>query len=326
MKAALHTQYGPSELLKVGDVEKPEPKENEILIKIFATTVTTTDCNFRNFTFVPRSLLFPIKLQFGINKPKVNILGVEASGVVEKKGQNVKNFNIGDNVFGSPEPNLGTHAEYVCIPENRMLTNKPSNASWEEAAALVNMGNTALFYLKDLASVQSGQEVLINGASGGIGTFAIQIACYFGARVTAVCSTSNLDLVRSLGAEKVIDYTKEDFIKNQETYDVIFDVVANRTFSECKNSLNSNGLFLPTLPSLSIIFHSLWTCFFCRKKVKFGSAPAKAENLEYLKNLYENEKIKTIIDQRFKLEQISNAFGYVEKGHRKGNVVVMIRE
>ena len=224
MKAVLHTAYGPADELQLQEVAKPLPAENEILIKIHATTVTSTDCNVRNFTFVPKIFHFPMRLNFGLFKPKNNILGLDLSGEVESVGENVTRFEVGDQVFGTTEPNYGAHAEYICLPEDAVLAKKPANMTYQEAAAVPVMGNTALFYIRDLGNIQAGQKILINGASGGIGTFAVQLAKYYGAEVTGVCSTGNLELVKTLGDDQVIDYTKEDLTKSAETYDVIFDV------------------------------------------------------------------------------------------------------
>ena len=247
MKAILHTKYGPPDELQLGEVEKPVPKANEVLIKIHATTVTTTDCNARNFTFVPKLFLLPARMFFGYKKPKINILGIDLAGEIEAVGVDVKQFKKGDQIFGTPEPAFGGHAEYTCIREDGVLTIKPANTTWEEAASIPLAANTALFYIRDQGNIQAGQKVLINGASGGIGTFALQLAKYYGAEVTGVCSSTNLEMVRSLGADKVVDYTKEDFTKRDETYDVIFDVVGKLSYSRCKSSLKKKGIYLVNL-------------------------------------------------------------------------------
>jgi len=234
VKAIVHTKYGPPDELQLKEVEKPVPKDDEVLIKIHATTVTTSDCNIRNFTFVPKLFLLPSRMQFGFMKPKINILGLDLAGEIEAVGKDVRRFKKGDQVFGTPEPALGAHAEYICIPEDGVLTIKPANTTWEEAAAIPLAGNTALYFIRDLGNIQAGQKVLINGASGGIGTFAVQLAKYYGAEVTGVCSTTNVELVKSLGADKVIDYTKQDFTKTGQAYDVILDVVGKSSFSRCK--------------------------------------------------------------------------------------------
>jgi NADPH:quinone reductase-like Zn-dependent oxidoreductase len=287
MKAIVHTKYGPPDELQLKEVEKPVPKEDEVRIKIHATTVTTSDCNVRNFTFVPKLFLLPTRMQLGLMKPKNNILGFDLAGDVEAVGKDVTRFKIGDQVFGTTEPAYGAHAEYICLPEDGVLTNKPANMSYEEAATIPVIANTALHFIRDLGNIQASQKVLINGASGGIGTFAVQLAKYYGAEVTGVCSTTNLELVKSLGADKVIDYTKEDFTKTGQTYDVIFDAVGKSSFSRCKSSLKKNGIYLDTLPKLATLLQMLWTLKIGSKKVKMEGAPAKVENLLFLKELIE---------------------------------------
>jgi NADPH:quinone reductase-like Zn-dependent oxidoreductase len=324
MKAILHTEYGPPDELQLKEVEKPVPKEDEVLIKIHATTVTTSDCNIRNFTFVP-SLFVPIsRMQFGFTKPKNNILGLDLAGEIEAVGVDVKRFKKGDHVFGSSEPALGAHAEYICIPEEWAITKKPANLTYEEAASIPLAAITALFFIRDQGNIRAGQNILINGASGAIGTFAVQLAKYYGAEVTGVCSTKNLELVKSLGADQVIDYTKEDFTKTGQTYDFIFDVVGKSSFSSCKNLLKKNGIYLVTLPKLDTLIQMLWTSMVGDKKVKNGTQPATIENLDFLKELTEAGKLKTIIDRRYPLEETAEAFRFVEKGHKKGSVVITV--
>ena len=324
MKAILHTKYGPPDELQLKEVEKPVPKEDEVLIKIHATTVTTTDCNIRNSTFVPTLFLLPSRMQLGFNKPKINILGVDLAGDIEAAGVDVKRFKKGDQVFGTPGPPLGAHAEYICMPENGVLTTKPANVTYEEAASIPLAANTALYFIRDQGNIQAGQKVLINGASGGIGTFAVQLAKYYGAEVTGVCSTTNVEMVKSLGADMVIDYTKEDLTKSNERYDVIFDVVGKISFSRCKNSLKKKGIYLTTLPTMAIILQTIWTSMIGGKKVKFGDAVPKVENIIFLKELVEAGIIKPVIDRIYPLEQTAEAFRYVEKGHKKGNVVITV--
>lgn len=324
MKAIVHTKYGPPDELQLKEVKNPVPKDNEVLIKVHATTVTTSDCNVRNFTFTPTLFLLPMRMSLGFNKPKTNILGVDLAGEIEAVGKDVKLFKKGDQVFGTPEPALGAHAEYICMPEDRALTIKPANKTFEEVASIPVAGNSALFFIRDQANVQAGQKVLINGASGGIGTYAVQLAKYYGAEVSGVCSTTNLGMVKSLGADNVIDYTKEDFTKSGETYDVIFDVVGTISYSRCKNSLKREGIYLATLPTMAIILQTLWTSIIGGKKVKFGDAVGKVENLNFLKELTETGKLEAVIDKRYPLEQTAEAFTYVEKGHKKGNVVITV--
>jgi NADPH:quinone reductase-like Zn-dependent oxidoreductase len=323
MKAIVHTKYGPPDELELKEVEKPVPKDNQVLVKIHATTVTTSDCNVRNLTFVPKLFLLPMRMQLGFRKPNVNILGMDFAGEIEAVGKDVNLFKKGDRVFGTPTPALGTHAEYVCIPEDGVLTTKPANMTYEEAASVPLAANTALYFIRDLGNIQAGQKVLINGASGAIGTFAVQLAKHYGAEVTGVCSTTNLELTRSLGADKVIDYTNGDFTKSDETYDVIFDVVGKLPFSRCKSSLKEKGIYLATLPTLTILLQMAWTLAGDRT-IKIGDAIGKVENLVFLRELIEAGEIRAVIDRRYPLEQTAEAFGYVEKGHKKGNVVITV--
>jgi NADPH:quinone reductase-like Zn-dependent oxidoreductase len=252
MKAILHTAYGPPDELQLKEIETPVPKDNEVLIRIHATTVTTSDCNMRNLTFVPKLFVLPMRMQFGFLSPSNNILGFDLAGQVEAAGKNVTRFKEGDQVFGTTEPAFGAHAEYICLPEDAVLTTKPANMTFEEAATIPVIANTALHFIRDLGHVQAGQSVLIIGASGGIGTFSVQLAKYYGAEVTGVCSTTNLELVKSLGADKVIDYTQQDFTRSGETYDVIFDAVGKSSFSRCKSSLKENGVYLVTVPKATV--------------------------------------------------------------------------
>lgn len=324
MKAILHTAYGPADELQLKEVEKPVPKAGEVLIKIHATTVTTSDCNIRNLTFVPKIFWLPTRMQFGFTKPKITILGFDLAGEIEAIGKGVTGFRVGDRVFGTTEPAYGAHAEYICLPEDGVITNKPANLTYEEAATIPVIANTALHFIRDLGKVQAGQRVLINGASGGVGTFAVQLAKHFGAEVTGVCSSTNLEMVKSLGADKVMDYTREDFTKNNEVYDVIFDAAGKSSFSRCKNSLSKEGIYLDTLPKLSTLLFMFWTSYFGSKKTIMEGAPAKLDNLLTLKELIEAGKLITVIDRRYPLEQIVDAYKYVEKGHKKGNVVITV--
>lgn len=324
MKAIIHTGYGSPDELQLTEVEKPEPKDNEVLIRIHATTVTTSDCNVRNFTFVPSLALLPSRMYYGFNKPRVKILGIDLAGEIETVGKDVRRFKEGDQVFGTPDVRFGAHAQYACMPKDGVLTAKPANTTWEEAASIPLAGNTALYFIRDLGNVQSGQRVLINGASGGIGTFAVQLAKYYGAEVTGVCSSTNVEMVKSLGAEWVIDYTKEDFTQTGQTYDVIFDAVGKSSFSSCKSALNKNGIYLSTLPQLGVIIPMLWTPIIGRKTVKLGNAIPNLENLILLKELTEARKLRAVIDRRYPLEQTAEAFRYVEQGHKKGNVVIEV--
>jgi NADPH:quinone reductase-like Zn-dependent oxidoreductase len=321
MKAIVYTEYGPPDVLQLQEVEKPVPEDNEVLIKIHATTVTTA--GIAALTGEP----FIARFDTGLTKPKNPILGVELAGEIEAVGADVKRFREGDQVFA--EPGSGTYAEYICLPEDGALAIKPANMTFEEAAAVVDGALTALHFLRDKGNIQSGQKVLINGASGSIGTFAVQLARYYGAEVTGVCSTTNLELVKSLGADKVVDYTQEDFTKSGQTYDVIFDTVNKSSFSRCKNSLTQSGIYLTTFPTPAILLQMLWTSIVGSKKavVAFaGLRPAseKTENLIFLKELIEEGKLKSVIDKRYPLEQTAEAHRYVDKGHKRGNVVITV--
>ena len=324
MKAVLHTAYGPPDELELKEVEKPVPSDDQVLVRIHATTVTSSDCNVRNLTFAPTWSVLPMRMQFGLRKPKIDRLGIDLAGEVEAVGKDVSRFKPGDPVFGRPDPALGAHAEYICIAEQGVLAMKPAKLTWEEAACLPLAANTALYFVRDLGNIQAGQRVLINGASGGIGTFAVQLAKVYGAHVTGVCSTSNVEMVTSLGADRVIDYTQEDLTSGGETYDVVFDVVGKTSYSRCKNALSKNGLYLATLPTIAIVLQTLRTFLVGGKRVKFGDAKGKAENLRFLGELAEEGKLRSVIDGCYPLEQIAEAFRYVEKGHKKGNVVITV--
>jgi NADPH:quinone reductase-like Zn-dependent oxidoreductase len=325
MKAILHTKYGPPDELQLKEIDIPVPSDNEILIKIHATTVTSTDCNVRNFTFVPGIFQLPARLfMFGVFKPRINILGIDLAGVIEAVGKDVKRFKEGDQVFGTPGMTFGAHAEYTCVPEDAVLTIKPANMAWEEAAPIFLGASTALFYLRDKGNIQAGHKILIYGASGAIGTYAVQLAKYFGAEVTGVCSTTNLEMVKSLGADKVIDYTQEDYTRSGETYDLILDTVGKTSFSRCRKSLKQKGVFLPVVMDLTELVQILWTSMTDGKKVKGGVAGESVEDLNFFKELIEAEKLKPVIDRCYPLEKTAEAFRYVEKGHKKGNVVITV--
>jgi NADPH:quinone reductase-like Zn-dependent oxidoreductase len=324
MKAIVHTKFGPPDELQLKEVVKPVPGDKEVLIKIHASTVTTTDCNVRNFTFVPKSFRFLSRIMFGFKKPKINILGIDLAGEIEAIGKDVKLFKVGDQVLGSPGTKFGGHAEYCCVPENGALAIKPDDMCWEEAAAISLAGNTALFFIRDLGKIKAGQKILIHGASGAIGTYAVQLAKYYGAKVTGVCSAMNVEMVKSLGADKVIDYTKEAFTKSDERYDFVFDVVGKTTFSQCKGILKPKGIYLENMLELKDILKMIWTSIAGGKKIKGGVSIEKAENLYFLIKLIESGKLKPVIDRCFPLEKTAEAFQYVEQGHKKGNVIITI--
>ena len=323
MKAIVCTRYGPPNVLQLRDVTKPAPGDNEVLVRIFATTVSSGDVRIRSFNIPPLPWL-PARIMFGLRKPRKQILGSAVAGEIEAVGKEVKRFKEGDQVFGSTNFGSGTLAEYTCIPEAGVLTIKPANMTYEEAAALFFGGHTALHFLRK-GNIKSGQKVLIYGASGAIGTYAVQLAKYFGAEVTGVCSTMNVEMVNLLGADNVIDYTKEDFTKSGQTYDIIFDTVGKSSFAGCVRSLTKTGFYLRAVHmELSPIVRGLWTSMISAKKVVGGVASEKTEDLIFLKELFEAGKIKPVIDRKYPLEQSAEAHRYVEKGHKKGSVVITV--
>lgn len=324
MKAIVYTRYGPPDVLQLKEVERPVPKDNEVLIRVHATSVTTGDCNVRGFTFIPPGFGPLPRLMFGIRKPKRTILGVELAGEIEAVGKDVTLFKKGDQVFGIDSTRWGGYAQYTCRTEAGALAIRPANMTYEEAAAVPFGAGTALYFLRR-AHIQNGQKALIIGASGAVGTCAIQLAKYYGATVTGVCSTRNLELVKSLGADKVIDYTREDFTRNGETYDIILDTVVGKTsFSRCKGSLSPKGRYLAVAGGLKAAVQMLWTSITGGKKVLFGSAAESKEDLIFLKELIEAGKLKAVIDRSYPLEQTAEAHRYADQGHKRGNVVITV--
>ena len=322
MKAVVYEKYGPPDVLELREVEKPTPKANEVLIRIYATTATKYDCWMRSCT-APTGFGLLMRIASGIRKPKKPILGTTLAGEIEAVGKDVTLFRKGDQVFGYPGMSMGAYAEYICLPEDGALAIKPANMTYEQAAAVQQGALTALYFLRK-AKIQSGQKILVFGASGGVGLFAVQLAKYFGTEVTGVCSTTKLELVKSVGADKVIDYTKEDFTKRGETYDIIFDTVGKSPFSGSIRSLKKEGIYLFTTYGLLRLFRILWHNRTSSKKAISGLLEETAEDLVFLRELIEAGKLKAVIDRRYPLEQAAEAHRYVESGHKKGNVVITV--
>jgi NADPH:quinone reductase-like Zn-dependent oxidoreductase len=322
MKAVVYEKYGPPDVLELREVEKPNPKANEVLIRIYATTATKYDCWMRSCT-APTGFGLLMRIASGIRKPKKPILGTTLAGEIEAVGKDVTLFRKGDQVFGYPGMSMGAYAEYICLPEDGALAIKPANMTYEQAAAVQQGALTALYFLRK-AKIQSGQKILVFGASGGVGLFAVQLAKYFGTEVTGVCSTTKLELVKSVGADKVIDYTKEDFTKRGETYDIIFDTVGKSPFSGSIRSLKKEGIYLFTTYGLPRLFRILWHNRTSSKKAISGLLEETAEDLMFLRELIEAGKLKAVIDRRYPLEQAAEAHRYVESGHKKGNVVITV--
>ena len=331
MNAIVYEKYGPPDVLQLKEVEQPTPKDNEVLIRIYAAAVTATDPVDR------KGEPFVARIFSGIRRPKHPIPGGMLAGVIEATGKDVRRFKVGDRVYGSTGLTLGAHAEFKCLPEDEALAIVPGGMSYEEAAATVDGVLTAMPFLRDEAKIQRGQNILIIGASGSVGVAAVQLAKYYGAEVTGVCSTSNLEMVKSLGADEVIDYTKDDFTKNGRTYDVIFDAVGKSSFSRSKISLKPSGIYLSTGPTvggfffntLVLLLQMLWTSKIGNKRAKFaatGLRPSseKTKDLALLNDLIEAGTIVPVIDRRYPLEHIVEAHRYVEQGHKRGNVIIAV--
>jgi len=331
MKAIVLTDYGTPDVLQLTEVVTPTPRDNEIQIHIYATSVNFGDLMARNFKEVtPRqfNMLFVFwlmaKISFGLRKPKVKILGNEFAGVVAAVGKEVKRFKKGDAVFGYSGQSFGAYAGYLCMPEDGCVAIKPANMTFEEAAIVPYGGIMALNLLRRM-NIQRGQKILINGASGGIGSAAVQIARYYGAEVTGVCGTPRLDFVKSLGADKVIDYTREDFTEKGETYDLVFDILGKTPFSRCKKALKPNGIQLFASFKVKQLLQMLWTSRPGGQRVICAIAPGSTEDLIALKELIEAGQFKAIIEKRYPLEQAAEAHRYVEEGHKRGSVVITLK-
>jgi len=323
MKAIVYEKYGPPDVLQLKEVEKPTPKDDEVLIKVHAASANPLDWHLM------RGKPFLVHLTEGLLKPKKKILGADVAGQVEEVGRNVKQFQPGDEVFGGSF-NLGAFAEYVCVPEDGAVL-KPGSVTFEEAAAVPVAALTAVQGLRDKGQIQSGQKVLINGASGGVGTFAVQIAKSFGAEVTGVCSTRNLDMVRSIGADHVIDYTQEDFTKNGQTYDLIYCAVGNRSAADYKRALNPNGICVvagfTTMSHMlfQVLFLGGWVSMTGSKKIgAMGTVTPNKEDLVVIKELLETGKVVPVIDRRYPLSETTEAIRYLEEGHAQGKVVIAV--
>ncbi len=330
MKAIVYTEYGPPEVLRVKEVPLPKPKEGEVLIKICATPVNFGDLMARNFGNVsardftmPLALYFPARLYFGYSRPKRGILGSEFSGDIVSVGKGVERFKVGDAVFGYRGQAMGAYAEYLCMPESGTLTLKPSNKSYIEAATVPYGAITALNLLRK-GDIKKGDQVLINGASGSIGSHVVQLAKHYGAEVTGVCSTPRVEWVRAMGADRVIDYTREDFTENKQAYDLIFDVLGKSSFDRCKSSLKSNGRYLLASFKSRQLWQMLMTKLAGDKKVICALATDKIEDLEHIKELAEANVFTTVIDKTFSMDQVADAHRYIESGLKKGNVVIRL--
>ena len=319
MRAIVNTKYGPPDVVKLMEVDKPVPKDNEVLIKVHATTVNRTDCGFRSAVY------FISRFYSGLFRPKFKTLGNEFAGVIEAIGKNVTSFRIGDKVFGFSDINFGAHAEYMTIAENEAITTMPGNLTFEEAAPITEGGHYALCDIR-AANVKSGQNVLIYGASGAIGSAAVQLTKYFGAKVTAVCNTKNVELLKSLGADQVIDYTTQDFTKTGQLFDFVFDSVGKSSFGQCKPLLNKKGIYISTElgKKSENIFLALFTPLLGGKKALFPIPTISKEDVIFLKELVESGQYKPVIDRKYSLEQIVEAYKYVETGQKTGNVVITL--
>lgn len=321
MKAILQNQYGGPEVLKLSEVEKPVPKGNEILVKIHTASVTAAHCAMRK-----GKPLFG-RLIIGLTKPKMSIPGTDLAGEIEEVGINVTKFKPGDKIFAATDIGGGCYAQFTCLSESSIIAHIPANSNYDEASSAIEGGLTALPFLRDSGKISFGKSVLINGASGSVGTAAVQFAKYFGAEVTAVCGPSNVEMVKSLGADLVVDYTKADFTKGDKKYDIVFDTVGKTSFGACKNILKEDGRFLSTVLNLTILGQMLRTSLVGKKKAVFSATglikpEEKIKDLIFLKDLIDAGNFTSVIDKKYKLEEIAEAHKYVEAGHKKGNVIL----
>lgn len=320
MRAIICTSYGTPDVLQLRQVAKPVPADHEVLIKVYAATVGPSDCAFR------KGEPFIVKLIYGLSKPRLKTQGVEFAGQVEAIGGAVTDFAPGDQVFGISPNTFGAHADYLCLPASKPLVVKSARMSYEDAAAICDGAPTALTFLRDKARIQPGQQVLVNGASGAVGAYAVQLAKHFGAEVTGVCSAANLGLVTSLGADHVIDYAQTDFAANGRRYDIIFDAVGKSSFSRCQGALKPRGVYLSTVPAAGLMLQMARTALFAKQRAMFAAAglmQTKA-NLAFLRDLFEAGALRPVIDRRYPLEQVPEAHGYVDTERKKGNVVIVV--
>ncbi|MBK9746843.1 MAG: NAD(P)-dependent alcohol dehydrogenase [Chloroflexi bacterium] len=320
MKAIISTQYGSPDVLQFAEIAQPMPQADEVLIKVHAATVTPSDCAFR------KADPFIIRLMYGLTKPRLAVPGVEFAGEIVAVGSAVTTFKAGDRVCGISPDRFGAQAEYLTLPVTKPLTLMSPRQSYAEAVGIVDGAATALLFLRDVAKVQRGQRVLINGASGAVGAYAVQIAKYYGAHVTGVCSAANVELVRSLGADAVIDYTREDFAKSGQAYDVIFDAVGKRTYGQCQRALTPQGIYMTTVPTLGTAVALLRTARSRGKRAGFTTAGLKQNraNLDFLTGLFDQGALRAVIDRCYPLAQVAEAHRYVETGRKKGNVIITV--
>jgi NADPH:quinone reductase-like Zn-dependent oxidoreductase len=322
MKAAVYERYGSPDVVEIREVAKPVPRDNEVLIRTHATTVTSGDWRARSLD-MPAGFGPMGRLVFGISKPRQPILGTELAGMIESVGRRVRRFKAGDRVFAFSGAAMGCHAEYKCMPEDGAVALKPANLTYDEAAAISFGGTTALSFFRR-AKLQRGERVLINGASGGVGTAAVQLARHVGAHVTAVCSAANGELVRSLGADEVIDYTTDDFTRNGERYDIIVDTAGTAPFSRSEGSLKDRGRLLLVLGGLPDLLRMPWVSLTSRKTIIAGPASGRAEDVHYLARLAESGEFTPVVDRRYAFDRIADAHRYVDTGRKRGNVIVTL--